>query len=99
MAEPKIERVVQASRGQYLLRFDDVEEPADLTYSRASPELVIADHTYVPNAMRGRGVGGKLVQAFLDDAKKDGFKVMPLCPFVRAHSQKHPDVWVDVLSS
>ena len=32
---------------------------AEMTYSRASPHLIIVDHTEVPDALRGKGVDVK----------------------------------------
>jgi uncharacterized protein len=62
-----------------------------------SPTLVIADHTGVPNAFRGTGAGLAMVARLVADARAEGFKVMPLCPFVNAMRQKHPE-WADVFS-
>ncbi|KAF0113983.1 MAG: hypothetical protein FD150_1791 [Rhodobacteraceae bacterium] len=70
-------------------------EEAELTYSVTTPTLFIADHTGVPDSFRGTGAGLAMVQALVAAARKDGFKVMALCPFVRAQAQKHPD-WSDV---
>jgi len=69
---------------------------AEMTYSRASAVLVIIDHTEVPDALRGRGVGQVLVQRAVEDARREGFKILPLCPFARSQFQRHPE-WADVL--
>ena len=71
------------------------EEAAELTYSVTTPTLIIADHTGVPDSFRGTGAGLALVRALVDAARTDGFKVVPLCPFVNATRKKHPD-WADV---
>ena len=70
-------------------------EAAELTYSVTTPTLIIADHTGVPDSFRGTGAGLALVRALVDAARTDGFKVVPLCPFVNATRKKHPD-WADV---
>ena len=70
---------------------------AELTYSVASPALVIADHTGVPEALRGTGTGLKLVERLVADARTEGFKIMPLCPFVNRARSKHPE-WTDVFA-
>jgi predicted GNAT family acetyltransferase len=71
------------------------DEEAELTYSITTPTLIIADHTGVPDSFRGTGTGLALVQALVDAARQDGFKVVPLCPFVNATRKKHPE-WADV---
>jgi predicted GNAT family acetyltransferase len=70
---------------------------AEMTYSRASAALFIIDHTEVPDALRGRGIGQALVERAVNDARRDGFKLLPLCPYARAQFERHPQ-WQDVLS-
>ncbi|WP_103258035.1 GNAT family N-acetyltransferase [Tabrizicola aquatica] len=91
--DPQITREHGATKGRFVLRRGD--EEAKLTYSITTPTLIIADHTGVPDSFRGTGAGLDLVQALVDAARKDGFKVVPLCPFVKAQARKHPD-WADV---
>jgi predicted GNAT family acetyltransferase len=48
-------------------------------------------HTEVPPELGGRGVGSKLVQGALDQARGAGLKVIAECPFVKAWIGKHPE--------
>lgn len=89
----EIAREVEGARGRYVLREEGGE--AELTYSIASPGLVIADHTGVPEALRGRGLGERLVERLVADARAEGVKIVPLCPFVDALRRRHPG-WADV---
>lgn len=73
-------------------------ETAKLAWSTTSPTLVIASSTSVPDSMRGQGVGEALLSAFIADAKANGYKIMPLCPFVKARGPRHAD-WPDVVAS
>jgi predicted GNAT family acetyltransferase len=68
-----------------------------MTFSRASATLIIIDHTAVPDALRGRGVGQALVERAVLDARREGFRIFPLCPFAKSQFERHPD-WRDVLS-
>lgn len=95
MSEAEITREVEGAKGRYVLRRDGAE--AELTYSIASPTLVIADHTGVPDAFRGAGAGRALVERLVADARAEGFKIMPLCPFVNAQRARHPE-WADVFA-
>lgn len=79
-----------ASKGRYHITVDGVE--AEMTYSRANPSLVIIDHTFVPDALRGRRVGEKLVLQAVDDARSEGFSIIPLCPFAKAYIERHPEL-------
>lgn len=82
-----------ATKGRFVIRRGS--EEAELTYSVTTPTLVIADHTGVPDSFRGTGAGGALVEALVAAARADGFKIVPLCPFVNATRKKHPE-WADV---
>ena len=61
------------------------------TYYRIADGVITFIHTEVPDALAGRGVGGKLVKGALDQVRAAGLKVVPQCPFVRAYIEKHPD--------
>ncbi len=63
---------------------------ASLTYSRSGNTLVI-DHTGVPSSGRRRGIGGRLAHAALEYARAGKFTVDPVCPFVSAYIQAHPE--------
>ncbi len=90
----EIAREIDGSKGRYVLREGAAE--AELTYSILSPGRIIADHTGVPDAMRGTGAGLKLVERLVADARAEGVKVVALCPFVKAQAKRHPD-WADVI--
>ncbi len=95
MADFVIEREVNGPKGRYVIRKDGAE--AELTWSATSPTLVIADHTGVPDSFRGTGAGLALVTRMVADARAEGFRIMPLCPFVNAQRKRHPD-WADAFS-
>ena len=53
--------------------------------------VVVFTHTEVDPAFGGQGIGGRLAQAALDDARSRGLSVVPLCPFIKGWIDKHPD--------
>ncbi|WP_309664327.1 GNAT family N-acetyltransferase [Tabrizicola sp.] len=83
------------TRGRYVIRHNGAE--AELTYSVTTPTLIIADHTGVPDSLRGTGAGLALVTRMVADARSEGVKIMPLCPFVNATRKRHPE-WADVFA-
>lgn len=93
MAELEITREHGTTKGRYVIRRDG--EEAELTYSITTPTLIIADHTGVPDSFRGTGAGLAMVTRLVEDARKEGVKIVPLCPFVNATRKKHPE-WADV---
>jgi predicted GNAT family acetyltransferase len=48
-------------------------------------------HTEVPPALEGRGIASALARAALEDARARNLTVVPLCPFVSAYIQRHPE--------
>lgn len=46
-------------------------------------------HTVVPPALGGRGIAGKLVAAAFEYATAQGYKVEPVCSYVRTYMQKN----------
>lgn len=94
MSDP-IRREVSGNKGRYVLVSDGLE--AELTYSIMSPSRIIADHTGVPDALRSEGIGHALVERLVRDARAEGVKIVPLCPFVNAERRRHPD-WADVFA-
>jgi predicted GNAT family acetyltransferase len=59
-------------------------------YHRAGDVLTIM-HTEVPKELNGRGIGSALARGILDLARAQGLKVVPVCPFVAAFMDRHPE--------
>lgn len=95
MAEPDILKETGPTKGRFVLRAGGAE--AELTFSVVSPTRIIADHTGVPDAMRGTGAGRRLVEALVADARANGITVIALCPFVASMARRHPE-WADVFA-
>lgn len=97
MSEPlQIVRTDETTHGAYRVEMEDADRPATLTWRALGP-LRIADHTFVPPAMRGRGVAQQLVEALVADARAQGFKIVPQCSYVDAQFRRHPE-WSDLLA-
>ena len=94
MSEITIKRDDSPTGGCYYTTIKGDE--AEMTYSRAGRNRIIIDHTGVPDSMRGMGVGRKLVEAAVMDARKENFKIIPLCPFAKATLEKTAE-WHDVV--
>ena len=95
MADVTITREEGSAKGRYIAKVDGIDGEGELTFSKVNPHLIIADHTFVPDAFRGKGVAKALAQRLVDDARAAGVKIIPLCPYVNAERRKHPD-WADV---
>jgi uncharacterized protein len=59
-----------------------------LRYMRQDDRIEL-QHTEVPPELGGRGIGGVLAKAALDDAKAANLRVRAICPFVRKYLDRH----------
>lgn len=94
-----IEHETGGNGGRFVYRAEGAE--AELTYAHAlaiaGHKRVSADHTYVPDSMRGQGIAGKLVDALIATAREQQWQVIPRCSYVVAAFRRHPE-WNDVLA-
>jgi predicted GNAT family acetyltransferase len=90
MTELSITREMDAHRGRYVARIAGSDAEAELTFLRDG-NVFVADHSGTPVALRGRGIATKLVERMAADARSEGFKIRPLCPFVVALFSQRPD--------
>lgn len=97
MSDADIQLEETDTKGRYVLRGPDGAE-AEMTFSKLGNDAIIIDHTGVPDVFRGQGVGLKLVERGVADARAAGKKIIPLCPFAAAQFKRHPE-WADVLKS
>jgi uncharacterized protein len=58
---------------------------------RLSAGTISFTHTRVPEALRGQGIGTRLIEAGLALARGRGLQVLPICPFFRAYLRVHPE--------
>lgn len=85
------------TKARYGARIEGILAEAELTVSKVSPNLIIVDHTFVPNEMRGKGLAKALAEQVIADARKHGQRIVPLCPFLRAYATKHKEDLADVI--
>lgn len=92
---PDIQVEDRGSKGRYFVTAPD-GSVAEMTFTKVGDHQLIIDHTEVPDAFRGKGIGLKLVTRAVDDARAAAKTIIPLCPFANAQFRRHPE-WADVL--
>lgn len=85
----EITKEISGSKGRYVLKTDAGE--AEMTFSVLSPSTIIVDHTGVPEGATGNGYASQLAHNLVKDARENGFKIVPLCPFVNGWRARHPE--------
>ncbi|MDE1468048.1 GNAT family N-acetyltransferase [Aurantiacibacter sp. D1-12] len=94
MAAIEITRVIEEAKGAYYADVEGTDVKAELTWVERNG-IRNANHTFTPPQARGKGIAFKLVEALIADAREQGFKVNPSCPYVAAQFDKQPD-WADL---
>ena len=84
--------------GRYVARIPGIDAEGEITFTHRGPGVISADHTGVPDAMGGKGVAKALLNFMLDDAKANGFRIIPVCPYVRAQYARHAE-WSDLFTT
>jgi hypothetical protein len=98
MSRYQIERETNGAHGRYVARMAGHDGEAELLFTRRGPDLISADHAEAPMSLRGTGIARALIERMVDDARRDGFRIIPRCGYVRAQARKHP-AWSDVMTS
>lgn len=63
---------------------------AEVVYRLEDQQIVLV-HTFVPEALAGRGIAGQLAETALNSARQRGLKVVAQCPYIAKYIQKHPE--------
>lgn len=63
-----------------------------LAYEPVGDGVLDLQHTIVPEAAQGQGVGGQLAGAAFAYAREHGLRVIPTCPFVAEWLREHPEM-------
>lgn len=73
-------------------RFEaEVDGQVSVADYRIEGERMIFTHTYVPPALRGRGIAEKLVRVALEHAREQRLRVVPACSYVEVFVERHAE--------
>lgn len=64
------------------------EDLTEMTFSKAGQSQIIIDHTHVDDSLRGKGIGRKLLNCIVIQARSENKKIIPLCPFAKKQFDK-----------
>ena len=87
---------IKEEKNRLALFNDEQQEIGEMTRSDAGPDIMIIDHTFVDPAYRGQKLAEKLVYTGVELARRDGKKIIPLCPYAKKEFEKKPE-YQDVL--
>ncbi|MET0342633.1 MAG: GNAT family N-acetyltransferase [Polyangiales bacterium] len=87
----QIEHEEADGRGAFFLEREGIRL-AEMTYSRAGENLVIIDHTFTDEQLRGLGVARKLLDTAVAWARATHTRVRATCPYALAQFQKDASI-------
>ena len=90
-----ITRHAENGHGEYHAHVPDSDEIGRLIWRDDADGRRHATSTQVPEAIGGRGIAARLVEALIADAREHGFKVVPACSYVEKAFEKHPE-WAEL---
>ena len=85
------------AHARFVARVDGREGLAQIVITKRGPKEFSADHTEAPESLRGTGAASALVAHMVAEARRLGYRIVPLCPYVRKQYDKNRD-WEDVMS-
>ena len=79
--------------GFYIMKGED--QLAEMEVAVSDSNMTVYHTEVVPEA-EGKGLAKKLLAAMSDYARKNGLKVIPLCPYVHTQFKRHPQAYADI---
>ena len=80
MTDLEITREDDEGKGRYVARLPGIAGEGEITFTRPEDRVISANHTGVPESMEGKGVAKALLHFMLEDARSEGFRIVPICP-------------------
>lgn len=87
---------IKEEKNRFVLLNDEAKEIGEMTWSDAGPDIMIIDHTFVEPEYRGQKLEEKLVLNGVELARREGKKIIPLCPYAKKEFERKPE-YQDVL--
>ena len=91
MAEVTITHEDRGDSGRYVAMVDGAEDTGHLDWVARGEGVRVATHTLVPPPIGGRGVAAKLVEAMVNDARAQGFRIDPRCSYVEVMFRRNKE--------
>lgn len=95
--EAQLELKVNGAEGQFYHLVDGERKSVMEIMITETGRLVIK-HTEVAAELAGKGYGKSLVNTAVDYARKNGYKVLSVCPYAKNILMRNPENFKDILA-
>lgn len=75
----------------FVYRGTDHQLLAELVFSQAEDDVVVAEGIFTDPSLRGQGIAGKLLDAFVSEMNQQGKKIKPSCPYIVNKFKDNPE--------
>lgn len=86
----EIKHKESTNRGMIYME-DESGITSELTYTRKENGILVIDHTQTRKVLEGRGLASMLVRHSVEFARKNNYKIDPLCPFAEVQFDLNKD--------
>ena len=89
--------VIKKGKNQFYISENVENVLAEITFVRINENEITINHTYVSDALSGRGVALQLVKKVVEYARQENKKIIPLCPYakkVMMESDEYEDILI-----
>lgn len=78
----QFEHLQNSRGGEFFYNDLNGQRLAEISYQWKDQTHIIADHTWVDDALRGQGVARQLLDALVNFAREKHLKIVPICSYV-----------------
>ncbi|MDF1697890.1 MAG: GNAT family N-acetyltransferase [Saprospiraceae bacterium] len=84
MSDYNVKLEIDGNKGRAFVASDTGTTLAEMTFSISGNAMWIIDHTMVGDSLRGKGIGRKMLDVIVAEARIKGIKILPLCPYAKS---------------
>jgi uncharacterized protein len=88
-------KIDETKRGAFVIEKDG-EQIGEMKVHLEEQDLIV-DGTVINKEFRGKDLGKKLLDAMIDHARKNNYKVVPVCPYAKKQLERHAEEYADIL--
>ncbi|MDE6414276.1 MAG: N-acetyltransferase [Anaeroplasmataceae bacterium] len=81
--------IIKEKNKVYILN-ENNEEIAFITFPQVEEGVVLIDHTYVSEELRGMKIAERLMEQVYEVIRSNGYKAIPQCSYAKHWFEKHP---------